>query len=64
MNSKYQLKSTINDSVFFSDDITQTREIEGVLFYVVRDEKNRNLLVRKDSVKVITNGQQRNKRTS
>jgi len=64
MNGKYRLENTINGSVYFTDDISQVRDISGVLFYVVKDEKNRDLLIKKDSVKVITNGQQRNQRTS
>ena len=48
----YKLTSIINDAVFYTDDLKNTMDIDGVTFYVVKDEKGRRLMVKKDSVKV------------
>lgn len=50
----YTLKSIINDAVFYTDDLKNTMVIDGVTFYVVKDEKGRRLMVKKDSVQIKT----------
>ena len=48
----YTLKSIINDAIFYTDDLKNTTDIDGVTFFNVKDEKGRRLMVKKDSVKV------------
>ena len=52
-NFKYKLVSQINDAVYYSDDLKKTTEIDGVIFYIVKDDKDRNLMIKKDSVRVV-----------
>jgi hypothetical protein len=51
-NIIYTLKSIINDATFYTNDLKNTTDIDGVTFYIVKDEKGRRLMVKKDSVKI------------
>ena len=53
MNKIYKLISILNnEDYYFTQDLEKTRQIDGVEFYVVVDPKGRQLLVKKDSVKI------------
>lgn len=48
----YKVTSVINDQTFYTDDPKKVITIDGTDFLVVKDDRGRNVMVKKDSVEV------------